>query len=508
MSELGNTPKRVKINSPSPYLSINPNYTETSSLSNILRDSWISSKEFEDKNIVFSNFPFKHCILKSFFTELASVELLEKEISELKLTNKNSDLLKLQQSCDLSKSDRNILSSFLSCFHQQLFQFISKSTQFELEENNISLSFANYSFGDYLLCHDDQLENRKIAFIYYLVPDNWTILDGGTLDLFKSKDLRPFEIAKSIVPTRNTLIFFEVSSISFHQVSEILSSNKARLSLSGWFHSKYRTEPLTPASPPIPNLIELVPTDISILDPWINPIYLDTSVQTEIRKKFGSQSEIKLPYFILPEKFKEISDKLQSSELEWEWNGVWNRERFQRIKSEDKPGILASFDTLLASESYAILLSHLTGLKLSENLQEFDSTDSQTGSNTSVSSNSDASQDTNETALNIGFGTITSLSKWTAGSYSLLDFTETLVSRTNRLESTLFLTLDSGSYESEGFCSYVACEGTDGELLRIAPQNNCLCVVYLERGTGKFVKYTSLSSVQSHCTISSLHFEK
>ena len=29
-----------------------------------------------------------------------------------------------------------------------------------------------------LLCHDDELEGRRIAFIFYLVPE-WTKEDGG-----------------------------------------------------------------------------------------------------------------------------------------------------------------------------------------------------------------------------------------------------------------------------------------------------------------------------------------
>ena len=41
---------------------------------------------------------------------------------------------------------------------------------------------------DYLLCHDDDIhgtvEGRRIAFIYYLVPEDWTENDGGALDLF------------------------------------------------------------------------------------------------------------------------------------------------------------------------------------------------------------------------------------------------------------------------------------------------------------------------------------
>lgn len=37
--------------------------------------------------------------------------------------------------------------------------------------------------ADVLLCHDDELEGRRIAFILYLVPP-WDTADGGALDLF------------------------------------------------------------------------------------------------------------------------------------------------------------------------------------------------------------------------------------------------------------------------------------------------------------------------------------
>ena len=37
---------------------------------------------------------------------------------------------------------------------------------------------------DHLLCHDDELEGRRVAFILYLVPP-WSEQDGGHLDLFK-----------------------------------------------------------------------------------------------------------------------------------------------------------------------------------------------------------------------------------------------------------------------------------------------------------------------------------
>lgn len=47
--------------------------------------------------------------------------------------------------------------------------------------NALSISLS----VDVLLCHDDELEGRRVAFILYLVPP-WESSDGGTLDLFST----------------------------------------------------------------------------------------------------------------------------------------------------------------------------------------------------------------------------------------------------------------------------------------------------------------------------------
>ena len=46
----------------------------------------------------------------------------------------------------------------------------------------------------------------------------------------------PVEVVRSLVPKWNSFVFFEVSPSSFHQVSEVLSGSKTRLSINGWFH--------------------------------------------------------------------------------------------------------------------------------------------------------------------------------------------------------------------------------------------------------------------------------
>lgn len=43
---------------------------------------------------------------------------------------------------------------------------------------------ARYSGGDFLLCHDDRLSNRRIAFVYNLT-ENWRPEEGGALEILE-----------------------------------------------------------------------------------------------------------------------------------------------------------------------------------------------------------------------------------------------------------------------------------------------------------------------------------
>jgi Rps23 Pro-64 3,4-dihydroxylase Tpa1-like proline 4-hydroxylase len=63
---------------------------------------------------------------------------------------------------------------------------------------------------------------RRIAYILYLVPEDWSSEDGGALDLFSSQNGQPSKVIKSILPSRNAFAFFEVSPASFHQVDSFV----------------------------------------------------------------------------------------------------------------------------------------------------------------------------------------------------------------------------------------------------------------------------------------------
>ncbi len=132
----------------------------------------------------------------------------------------------------------------------------------------------------------------------YLVPDSWTKADGGALDLFESvgagsPDCRPVpgEVVRSIVPSFNSFVFFEVTPKSFHQVAEVLTRDKTRISVGGWFRGKSVAFPSRAPPPVIPMQ---KPCDISEDDffEWINPSYLDPLTQAEIQESFGQSSEI------------------------------------------------------------------------------------------------------------------------------------------------------------------------------------------------------------------------
>jgi Rps23 Pro-64 3,4-dihydroxylase Tpa1-like proline 4-hydroxylase len=73
--------------------------------------------------------------------------------------------------------------------YSDFLNLLQKITNVELLPNKIDVTSSKYEFSDYLLCHDDDIHDdngkgRRFAFIYYLVPDDWDLNDGGTLDLF------------------------------------------------------------------------------------------------------------------------------------------------------------------------------------------------------------------------------------------------------------------------------------------------------------------------------------
>ena len=199
--------------------------------------------------------PFKHWVLHDIWDGEFLRECRSAVLSQ-GFNEKNNDLYQFKQSDSLTSASTPPLSILRDTLYSAEFvSWMSTITGISLNDT-VDISSAVYDDTSYLLCHDDDLSGRRIAFIIYLVPPIWSASMGGTLDLYAAEaDGSPGAIVKSIVPRFNTMAFFEVSTKSFHQVAEVLASVPGgRASISGWFHGPplaAKNEPPLPVPAPI-----------------------------------------------------------------------------------------------------------------------------------------------------------------------------------------------------------------------------------------------------------------
>jgi Rps23 Pro-64 3,4-dihydroxylase Tpa1-like proline 4-hydroxylase len=59
---------------------------------------------------------------------------------------------------------------------------------------------------------------------------------GGALHIYEADKLGKSTLVESLIPEYNSLIMFEVSNHSWHQVGEILDDIQ-RLTVTGWYHA-------------------------------------------------------------------------------------------------------------------------------------------------------------------------------------------------------------------------------------------------------------------------------
>jgi hypothetical protein len=229
----------------------------------------------------------------------------------------------LFQSDDLKRFKSPCITAFRDVLGEQVLPWLGQVTGIELT-TQIDITCSKYEFTDCLLCHDDRLEGRRIAFIFYLVQD-WSPLDGGNLELFDTDENgHPREVTVSIPPVWNNFVFFEVTPASFHQVSEVLQSMKTRLSISGWFHGPEVPRPLPKPLPP-PPMTPPIPADLAVLSEWVSPVYLDIGTQSQIQSQFEVDSQIELPNFLLETKYEELCGELVGQQCKWTAKGPPNK---------------------------------------------------------------------------------------------------------------------------------------------------------------------------------------
>tara|TARA_Y100000758_G_C15988382_1_gene399551 strand:- start:210 stop:785 length:576 start_codon:yes stop_codon:yes gene_type:complete len=178
--------------------------------------------------------PFPHVVVKNFL-DSATLDLAIDALAGLEYDFKESDLFSYWASIDLTAINHpaiNILRNDLGDDNWR--KKVAKS--FKVKQlSSIDLAAYVYGLGDFLLPHDDQVEGRTIAYSLHLTPEI-TEKTGGALNIFKANKEGKSKLVDSILPEYNSLIMFEVSDRSWHQVSEI-TSDIQRLTLTGWYYA-------------------------------------------------------------------------------------------------------------------------------------------------------------------------------------------------------------------------------------------------------------------------------
>jgi len=400
------------------------------------------------------------------------LEGVKKEIEELEVLQKNNDLYKFKQTTDLKNASTPSLSALRNFLYGPFRKYLMNITGIELD-NTVDMGSSLYEQTDVLLCHDDELEGRRIAYILYLVPP-WDEKDGGTLDVFHTdKNGQPADIAKSFFPVWNSFAFFEVSPVSFHQVSEVLAKKK-RLSINGWYHG-------SPVNRP-PKFVELPrpvksPCHIEQEDlySWINHVYLDPWTQKEIKTKFQKDSQIELEQFLAEDKYEALLEAIKLKDLKWHYEGPANKRHYEVTKANKAGELVRECLKFLRSEAVFLIFSQLTGLRLHK-LAPPDSEDEE-----EKSSEKEPSPCVSQEIRRVSHG-----------SYTLVHDDDPVGSQ-YALDAMLFLGVsEKWTQALGGFTSYIA-RDEDEELLTVLPRSNSLSMVYRDKETLKFTKHVNTS---------------
>lgn len=144
-------------------------------------------KASEHGSIKIINSPFKCCVLSDFLKDTRFLSDLKTEIrNKVEFFSKNNDLYQFKQSEDFKLLDFELCNRLTKWLRTDVLNYVKQLTKIDLYANRIDITASEYAFTDVLLCHDDLIaeEERRVAFILYLVDEDWCEADGGHLDLF------------------------------------------------------------------------------------------------------------------------------------------------------------------------------------------------------------------------------------------------------------------------------------------------------------------------------------
>ncbi|XP_045473021.1 prolyl 3-hydroxylase OGFOD1 [Harmonia axyridis] len=427
--------------------------------------SWKRRLSLMSNDVEILKDPFQVCVINNLLDNTEFVDGIRHDFDEVEWAKRKIDLYEFFQSKDLKHLDHTYIKEFYAFLKEVVMPWVAELTGFELI--NISATCSCYTNTDFLLVHDDQNEDRMVAFVYYMTgPKGWDSSKGGSLDLL-SKDAKglPDKIVKNILPKNNQLVFFPVTNDSYHQVAEVTALEDTRLTINGWFHVRTPPEFQSPHFEyPVSSLLgktELKPIEKDLLlESWVRESYLNNEDGTleDIQKYIEENSEISLTDFFRKEALDEVEQCLEMVE---ENGGKWtriappNRHLYEVLSTDDPlPHSLKRFLDFFQSKQFFDYLKIITCLDFTSMKFEFQ--------------------------------------RWTPGSYCLLSDYDW-----NKKELDVILYITSGEVEDiiGGRIQYLNMDEEIQEaLITIEPSKNTLDLVY--RDTSRF---TSYFSKQSRC---------
>ncbi|CAO4365825.1 unnamed protein product [Caenorhabditis nigoni] len=410
-----------------------------------------------------SNTPFPHWQIRNFVENSDNlVEKVEEELQNFEdWQRKENDLYSLYQSNDLKSINPKkhpLIFSFRQFLYTEVRDWLQKVSGVELIEQ-VDCNGSCYARTDSLLPHNDLIDTRRFAFVYYMTSANWdSKTNGGDLQLFNhDKKLQPTTVAKQYAPLRNSLILFEVSEKSWHRVAEMIS-DEPRLSINGWFHSSRRIEP---RKPPVESIERFVPGNKCKLMKLINKEFMTEKRQNEVQQTFADNSELNLSGFLVENIHKKVYAELISNPSMFTTFGPVNKRNVARLDEGKSAGLESTQRVLecLKSVNFAKLAAKLTGVTV------------------------------------VGAQTSVTVSRVEHGTYWVLGDEDADQSNADGycLDVHLFVQEKEWDDEAGGNLIYIS-EGETEELLRISPSPNAASIVFIEPGVLSFMKFANCKS--------------
>ena len=186
-----------------------------------------------EKISVVKKFPYPHVIVKDFLDE-STLDLVIDALAGLEYDFKESDLFSYWASIELTDIDHPAINILRDDLGDEIWREKVAEAFSSKPLSSIDMAAYVYGLGDFLLPHDDQVEERIIAYSLHLTPEITEEM-GGSLQIFDIDENNTSKLVDSIIPEYNSLIMFEVSKHSWHQVGEILQDIQ-RLTVTGWYH--------------------------------------------------------------------------------------------------------------------------------------------------------------------------------------------------------------------------------------------------------------------------------